>query len=106
MRALHESETVMISAATVTECLVVAFGYECEEQIAALLRYPGIVIEPVTAVRARLAAEAYRRYGKGWHAASLNFGDSFAYALAREHECPLLFIGDDFGITDIKRALD
>lgn len=70
----------------------------------ALLDRFGITIVPVTEERATATARAYRRYGKGLHAAGLNFGDCFAYALAREHDCPLLFVGDDFARTDVKRA--
>jgi ribonuclease VapC len=54
----------------------------------------------------RLAGEAYRCYGKGsGHAARLNFCDCFAYALAIDRDEPLLFKGDDFARTDVKRAL-
>ena len=63
-----------------------------------------IVIEPVTANQARLAREAYRDFGKGRHKAGLNFGDCFAYALAKEKCEPLLFKGDDFRHTDIEPA--
>jgi ribonuclease VapC len=67
----------------------------------------GIQVEPVTVSQARIAREAYRDYGKGsGHKASLNFGDCFAYALARETGEPLLFKGDDFSNTDIASALD
>ena len=52
------------------------------------------------------ARAAYRDYGRGsGHAAGLNFGDCFAYALAREQGAPLLFVGDDFARTDIEPAL-
>jgi uncharacterized protein with PIN domain len=65
-----------------------------------------LVIEPVTEVQARIAREAYRDFGRGsGHAARLNFGDCFAYALARAQGEPLLFMGADFGHTDIKPAL-
>ena len=60
---------------------------------------------PLTEAGARAAARAYRRYGKKWHATALNYGDSFAYALANEHDCPLLFVGDDFSRTDVASAL-
>ena len=50
------------------------------------------------------ARRAYRRFGKGRHAAALNFGDVFAYALARTSGEPLLFKGDDFAKTDISRV--
>lgn len=71
-----------------------------------LLREAQIVIEPVTETQARIAREAYRDYGRGsGHAARLNFGDCFAYALARETGEPLLFKGDDFTHTDVTPAL-
>ncbi|AHF84597.1 twitching motility protein PilT [Rhizobium leguminosarum bv. trifolii WSM1689] len=54
---------------------------------------------------ARRIAEAHRAWGKGAHPASLNFGDCFAYEVAREHGCRLLFVGDDFVRTDIENAL-
>lgn len=69
------------------------------------LREAEFVIEPVTARQARIAREAYRDYGRGsGHPAKLNFGDCFAYALARESGEPLLFKGEDFARTDIKPA--
>lgn len=105
MLALHTADRVLMSAANVTETMIVAFGRECEPQMRALFDRFGIVIEPVTAARAHAAAAAYRRYGKGWHAATLNYGDSFAYALATEMSCPLLFVGDDFSLTDVLRVL-
>jgi ribonuclease VapC len=65
-----------------------------------------ISIEPVTERQARIAREAYRDYGKGsGHPAGLNFGDCFAYALARDLGEPLLYKGADFSQTDIKSAL-
>jgi ribonuclease VapC len=70
-----------------------------------LLATAGIVIEPVTAAQARIAREAYRDFGKGsGHAAGLNFGDCFAYALAKATGEPLLFKGDDFSHTDVTTA--
>jgi ribonuclease VapC len=51
------------------------------------------------------ALKAYLRYGKGFHAARLNLGDCFAYALARQLDAPLLYKGDDFAKTDIRSAL-
>lgn len=71
-----------------------------------LLSVAGISIEPVTADQARVAREAYRDFGKGsGHRAGLNFGDCFAYALARVRGEPLLWKGDDFGHTDVTAAL-
>jgi ribonuclease VapC len=63
-------------------------------------------VEPVTHDQARIARDAYRDFGKGsGHKASLNFGDCFAYALAKSTGEPLLFKGNDFGHTDITPAL-
>ena len=65
-----------------------------------------LIVEPVTVEHIRLAREAFRQYGKGrGHRARLNYGDCFAYALARERDEPLLFVGNDFAQTDIKQAL-
>src|SRR5688572_15126601 len=59
----------------------------------------------VTPERAGLAAAAYALFGKGFHKASLNFGDCFAYATAKEFNCPLLYIGEDFARTDVVSAI-
>lgn len=65
-----------------------------------------IIIEPVTAQQARIGREARRRYGRGSrHRAHLNFGDCFAYALAKVYNEPLLFVGNDFIHTDLQPAL-
>jgi ribonuclease VapC len=70
-----------------------------------LLTTAGIVIESVTETQARIARDAYRDFGKGsGHAAGLNFGDCFAYALAKATGEPLLFKGDDFSRTDVAAA--
>jgi ribonuclease VapC len=60
-----------------------------------------IVLEPVTFRQAKIARDAYRDFGKGRHRAGLNFGDCFAYALAKEKGESLLYKGEDFGHTDI-----
>ena len=65
----------------------------------------GVTIVPVSPAQARLAVEAFARYGKGNHPARLNYGDCFAYALAKERGEPLLFKGEDFARTDIAAAL-
>jgi len=63
-----------------------------------------IIVESVTPMQAETAREAYRDFGKGRHRAGLNFGDCFAYALAKEKGEALLFKGDDFRHTDIEPA--
>ena len=68
------------------------------------LREAQIKIEGVTPEQARLAREAYRDFGKGRHRSGLNFGDCFAYALAKDKREPLLFKGDDFRRTDVEVA--
>ncbi len=64
-----------------------------------------IGVVPVTEDTARLARNAYRRFGKGHHPARLNFGDCFAYALAQSAGEPLLFKGNDFAQTDVEPAI-
>jgi len=62
-------------------------------------------VEPLTREQAEIAGAAYRDFGKGsGHAAGLNFGDCFAYALAKALREPLLFKGDDFSYTDVAVA--
>lgn len=70
-----------------------------------LLSEMGVSLVPVTPTHAEIARDAYRRFGKGNHPARLNFGDTFAYALAKERDMPLLFKGKDFSQTDVKAAL-
>jgi ribonuclease VapC len=78
-----------------------AGGRELDRIVAIL----GLDIVPFSVGHVQNAREAFRRYGKGRHRAALNFGDCCAYALARTLDAPLLFKGNDFGLTDIKRAL-
>jgi ribonuclease VapC len=97
-------EEVLIAAPTVSECLIVAIGRKVEPEMRRLLDEIGLLIVPLTPDRARAAAEGYRSWGKGQHRAKLNICDSFAYALAMELGCPLLFIGNDFSQTDVTSA--
>ena len=80
-------------------------GPEAGRQCDTFFRRAGIVIEPVTVEQAHLARQAFLDFGKGRHPAGLNFGDSFAYALAKVTGEPLLFKGEDFKKTDIPSAL-
>ena len=70
-----------------------------------LLEKYQFTVVPVTAASARRVAEAYSRWGRGVHAAGLNLGDCFAYVVAKEHSCPLLFVGNDFSKTDLQSVL-
>jgi ribonuclease VapC len=103
--AVLQAETdLVISAATLAEALIVAARRNVGEEIARLIDGLGFEIAPVSAASARGVAAAYARWGRGAHPAALNFGDCFAYVVAKERACPLLYVGDDFAQTDIKRA--
>ena len=79
-------------------------GVEAGQELDALLEKAAIELVPVTAEQADAARRAWRRFGKGNHPAALNFGDCFAYALAKATGEPLLFKGEDFARTDIEAA--
>ena len=102
----HAAEP-LLSAVAVVEFGMIALsrrGFTAEE-VESRLRDWGLVILPVTAASARLALAAFDRYGRGRHPAKLNFGDCFAYEVAKEHACRLLYVGDDFSKTDIESVL-
>lgn len=103
-RLLSEAELV-IAAATLTEALIVASRKGVLTECYAILGAINLTVEEVDADFAERAAAVYRRWGKGFHRAALNYGDSFSYALAELYDCPLLYVGDDFAQTDIKSAL-
>ena len=103
--ALEKEDNVLISAGTIAEALIVAARRNVGEEIASLIDGLGFNAVVVTPASARRIASAYGRWGKGIHAAGLNFGDCFAYEVAKEHDCPLLYVGGDFARTDIKRVL-
>ncbi|MEH2560512.1 type II toxin-antitoxin system VapC family toxin [Bradyrhizobium sp. AZCC 2289] len=100
---LEKEDEILISAATIAEALTVAARRNVGEEMATLIDGLGFNAVAVTPASARRVAQAYARWGKGVHAAGLNFGDCFAYELARVHDCPLLYVGGDFARTDIKR---
>ena len=97
---------VLVSTATAVELLLVATGkgeavYQDGVQF---LNRPFIHLIPLDEAQMQAAADAFRRYGKGRHPAGLNFGDTFSYALASTRALPLLFQGNDFARTDIRRV--
>lgn len=106
---LDAASRAWVSAATLTECVVVMLGKKTPGDPVAILerfiRIYRLKVVPVDEAQWRLAAEALSRFGKGRHPAHLNYGDSFSYALARSLDAPLLFKGDDFAHTDIRPAL-
>lgn len=100
---------VRISAGTLIECHRLSIrhgGSRAPDDVDSLLRRLAIVIAPVDATQVALARIGMERFGKGRGAAPavLNFGDLFAYALARALDAPLLFKGDDFRATDVVPA--
>lgn len=107
--AIEQSPERRMSAGTFLEtAIVIDAGGDpvASRRLDELLALAGVSIEPVTAEQARLGRAAYRDFGKGsGHAAQLNFGDCFAYALARALGEPLLFKGADFAKTDIHPAI-
>ena len=107
--SLRTAEQARISAGTLLEAAIVVDGNRSQllsRRLDELVRAIPLLVEPVTEEQAHVARSAYRDYGKGsGHPARLNFGDCFAYALARVTGEPLLFKGDDFIHTDITPAL-
>ena len=102
--ALEAEDELVISAGTVAEALIVAFRRNVGEEMEGLLDGLGFEIVSVTEAAARRIAQVYAEWGKGVHRAALNFGDCFAYDTAKQHDCPLLYVGDDFARTDVQRA--
>ncbi len=101
---IEMAESRRVSAATFVEVSIVIesrFGAEGLRTFDRFIERAEIEIMPVDAEQARMARDAFARFGKGRHAAGLNFGDCFSYALARVLGEPLLFKGQDFGQTDV-----
>jgi ribonuclease VapC len=104
-QAMDRAEACGISAVSYLEAAIVIDSVRdpiASRRFDDFFHESGIVIEPVTLGQARIAREAYRDFGKVRHRAGLNFGDCFAYALAKEKGETLLFKGDDFCHTDIE----
>lgn len=108
-RAIADAAIRRVSAVNFVEAAVVIDASRdpiATRRFDDFMREADITVEPVTKGQAQIARDAYRDFGKGsGHPAQLNFGDCFAYALAREACEPLLFIGDDFVHTDVVVAL-
>jgi ribonuclease VapC len=109
--AIEADPVRLISAASVLEGAIVMMrlaGRAAASQAVArfheLLDQLGLEIEPVSASQIIIAEAAYSSFGKGMHPAGLNFGDCFAYALAKETGEPILFKGDDVARTDLVGA--
>lgn len=117
LRAEEDASDYAQAIASAAKCRVSAVNYveaavvidSSKDPVASrrfddFFRASRIMVETVTSSQAEIARQAYRDFGKGHHKAGLNFGDCFAYALAKETDEPLLFKGDDFRHTDIEAA--
>ena len=102
-RMLAEA-SVRVSAGTLLEARIVAERDGGGKELDGILEAASIEIVPVDAHQIDLAFDGFRRFGKGRHKASLNFGDLFAYGLARALDEPVLFKGEDFTYTDVPAA--
>ena len=107
-RALLQGQPRRLSAASFVEVSIVVEARHADagiRELDSLLYRAAIEIVAVNEQQARLAREAFRLFGKGRHKAGLNYGDCFAYALAKSLDEPLLCTGSDFRLTDIAVVL-
>jgi ribonuclease VapC len=102
LAALEAEDEVLISAGTLAELLIVSARRNLAIEMARLIDTLAPEVVPVTP---RQIGLIYQQWGRGMHPAGLNFGDCFAYAVAQEHGCRLLYVGDDFAKTDIEGVL-
>jgi ribonuclease VapC len=108
IQLIHDADHCLMSAANFLELSIVIegqIGPNAGRQCDVFFRRANIIIEPFTVEQAHVARQAFLDFGKGRHAAGLNFGDCFAYALAKITGEALLFKGEDFKKTDIPFAL-
>jgi ribonuclease VapC len=105
--AIEAADSAAMSVASFVETSIVIETRHGAEGLRALDRFvdrAGIAIAGVDLEQGKVARDAFSRFGKGRHPAGLNFGDCFAYALAKVLGEPLLFKGDDFARTDVVRV--
>jgi len=108
VRAVSDAERVLLSVVNYVECAIVIgarYGAKGEAWLDTFIDDSRIEIHPIDRDLAHRARRAYSIYGKGYHRAKLNLGDTFSYALSKSTGEPLLFKGDDFHHTDITPAL-
>jgi ribonuclease VapC len=104
IQAIHDADVRHMSAASLVECSIVIaarYGPAGLRDMDHFVARAGIAIVPVDEDQAYAAREAWLRFGRGRHPAQLNFGDCFAYGLARTSGEPLLCVGEDFARTDV-----
>ena len=107
VEVLDRADQAQCSAVTFVETVMVLTGRShavARRQVEELLKAFAIVVEPVDRSQVDVAVEAFDKFGKGRHRASLNLADCFAYALAKSRNAPLLYKGNDFSQTDIGAA--
>jgi ribonuclease VapC len=105
LAVLEAEDEVLISAGTFAETLIVSARRNIAGEMARLIGRLDPRILPVTPAAARQIGLIYQQWGRGMHPASLNFGDCFAYQVAKDRACRLLYVGDDFAKTDIEAVL-
>jgi len=104
--AIESADSRSLSLASLVEVSIVIearYGAAGVRHLDRLLDRAGVSVVPVDVEQGKVARQAFSRFGKGRHAAGLNFGDCFSYALAQVLGEPLLFKGDDFSRTDVTR---
>lgn len=111
LRAIAQERRAVMSAASLLETSMVLAGRargredEAFRRIDDTVRRARIAVVPLDGEQVYEARRAFREYGKGRHAAALNFGDCASYALAKTQGIPLLFKGEDFAKTDLEPAI-
>ena len=106
LAGLKAARTRLMSAGNYLECAMIAERkVDGRADLDRWLTSEGVIVVPVDLDHARIAADAFARFGKGRHPAGLNYGDCFAYALAKSLNAPLLYKGGDFAKTDVASAL-
>lgn len=106
-QAIESGSPCLLSAANLLEAAMVIESRKGESggrELDLLLYRAGIEVVALDQDQAEIARSAWRRFGKGRHPAALNYGDCFAYALAKRQRAALLFTGNDFTQTDIARV--
>jgi ribonuclease VapC len=105
LAALEAEDEVLISAGTLAEVLIVSARRNLATEMARLIDRLAPDVVPVTPAAARQIGLIYQQWRRGMHPAALNFGDCFAYQVAKGKACRLLYVGDDFAKTDIEGVL-
>ena len=103
--AFATNDRIVISAVTVTEALIVSERRGLGAEMSSLLDGLDLEVASVSPATARQVPDTYAQRGKGVHPAGLNFGDCFAYEVAKTRDCPLLYVGMDFARTDVATVL-